>query len=157
MPFLYAKPVFFRFIACQQALVVPGVDGASPMDMDDRFWRYLDTLANDKIIDVRISLARFIGLLRGTFIELALLISHWHLMPVSLQTARLSAAPLGLQNLVSCLAVDSSQEVRSFVPGDQSAQHNSLPAYVNKAVSKRLGNVSTFSRPPQRFLPEVVH
>jgi len=119
------------FIACQQALVVPGADGTPAMPINDKFWKDLDTLANDKIIGVRISLARFIGLLRAQF----------------LREAR-SAAPLGLRNITSRLAADLSQEVRSFVPDGQSAQHRSSPAYTTKRASKRIANVSTFSRPP---------
>jgi hypothetical protein len=49
---------------------------------------------------------------------------------------------------MSRLAIDSSQEVRSFMPGEQSGQHLSTPAYTNQPVSKRIGDVSTFSRPP---------
>jgi hypothetical protein len=77
--------VFFRFIACQQALVFPGTNEQSVIAMDDGFWHDLDVLTNDEIIGVRISLARFIGLLRGRFTELASVVSGWHLIIDSLQ------------------------------------------------------------------------
>jgi len=116
------------FIGCQQALVMPGEDGKSATDMDDRFWKDLSILANDEIIGVRISLARFICLLHAQFFP--------------------SAAPLGLRNLISHLAVDSSYEVRSFVPDDQSIQFHSLSTHGDKRNSKHTSSVSTFSRPP---------
>lgn len=74
--------MFLRFIACQQALVLPGEDEQPAIVIDDGFWKELDVLASDEIIGVRISLARFIGLLRGRFTELA---SSWHLIFDSLQ------------------------------------------------------------------------
>jgi len=49
---------------------VPGADGNPAIDIDDRFWKELNPLVNDEIIDVRISLARFITILRSTYIEL---------------------------------------------------------------------------------------
>jgi serine/threonine-protein phosphatase 4 regulatory subunit 1 len=54
---------------------VPSIDGKPAIIIDDGFWKDLAALANDEIIGVRISLARFIGLLRGTFAELLLIIS----------------------------------------------------------------------------------
>lgn len=55
-----------RFIACQQALTLPGVDERYTILADAGFWDDLSSLARDEIIGVRITLARFAGLLHGT-------------------------------------------------------------------------------------------
>lgn len=49
---------------------MPGADGRPAMVVDDAFWDDLDILASDEIIGVRISLARFIGILRGMYVYL---------------------------------------------------------------------------------------
>jgi len=54
---------------------VPGADGNSAMAIDDSFWKDLNTLVLDEIIGVRISLARFIGILRGMYIKLASIVN----------------------------------------------------------------------------------
>jgi hypothetical protein len=50
-----------------------------------------------------------------------------------------------LGNLMRHLAVDVSQDVRAFVSGDEGAHHR--PVSTTRS-SKRIGSVSTFSRPP---------
>lgn len=59
--------IFCRFIACQQVLTLPGTEGRHAILADAAFWDDLSSLAYDQIIGVRISLARFAGLLHGTF------------------------------------------------------------------------------------------
>jgi hypothetical protein len=41
------------------------------MVIDDSFWEDLNLLVLDEIIGVRISLARFVGILRGMYFKLA--------------------------------------------------------------------------------------
>lgn len=64
---IWADEAMLRFIACQQALTLPGVDERHAILADADFWDDLSTLAHDEIIGVRISLARFTSLLYGTF------------------------------------------------------------------------------------------
>lgn len=56
-----------------------------------------------------------------------------------------SVVPHRLGNLMRHLAVDVSQDVRAFVSGDEGAHHR--PVSTTRS-SKRIGSVSTFSRPP---------
>lgn len=60
---LIASSVFFSFIACQQALILPGPDGQSAVSNDDSFWETLVGVANDSIVGVRIGVARLVGLM----------------------------------------------------------------------------------------------
>lgn len=59
--------MFRRYIACQQALILPDAGGESVMEADDKLWEDLAILARDEIVGVRIGLSRFIGQLRGMF------------------------------------------------------------------------------------------
>jgi serine/threonine-protein phosphatase 4 regulatory subunit 1 len=134
----------FRFIACQQALVVPGVDGNPATAIDDSFWKDLNLLVLDEIIGVRISLARFIRILRGMYIKLASMINFTSDALILAQFLRQShsVVPHRLGNLMRHLAVDVSQEVRAFVPGDEGVHHRSVSS------TRISGSVSIFSRPP---------
>jgi len=111
-------------------LVLPGTEGRHAMLSEAGFWDDLSGLAGDEIIGVRISLARFAGLLHDQFRN-----SH-------------SPAPLALQKLMTRLSEDSSLEVRSFVSNGQISQRQSLTALTGSRGSKRSEMGSTFSRPP---------
>jgi hypothetical protein len=45
--------------------VVPGDDGRSVGVADDAFWRTIMPLADDNVIDVRIGVARLVGVICG--------------------------------------------------------------------------------------------
>ncbi|KAF9069880.1 armadillo-type protein [Rhodocollybia butyracea] len=54
------------YLACQQALLLPGPEGKSPsMEIDDDLCATLATLASDNIVGVRIGVARLIGFIHG--------------------------------------------------------------------------------------------
>lgn len=56
----------YRYIACQQVLLLPRSEGGDPpMKIDDELCRVLSSLASDHIVGVRIGVARVIGFING--------------------------------------------------------------------------------------------
>ncbi len=49
------------FIACQQILTIPPPSQTAAVEADEDFWLSLAPLTSDKIVGVRISIARLIG------------------------------------------------------------------------------------------------
>jgi serine/threonine-protein phosphatase 4 regulatory subunit 1 len=110
------------YIACQQALASSSEGNAHIAD--DTNWEALQKLASDNIIGVRIGVARLAGSLSDNF-------------------ARSSGRiPQMVVDLVTRLRLDSSAEVRSFVP-------SSMDIYQDRLASpSRSKAFETFSRPP---------
>ncbi|KIJ68977.1 hypothetical protein HYDPIDRAFT_105528 [Hydnomerulius pinastri MD-312] len=110
------------YVACQQALASSS-EGNSYV-ADDANWEALDQLADDSIIGVRIGVARLAGSLFDKF-------------------ARSSAhIPQRVVDLVDHLHLDSSAEVRSYVPSPMDLRQE------RSAIPNRSGAFETFSRPP---------
>ncbi|KAA1474907.1 ARM repeat-containing protein [Dentipellis sp. KUC8613] len=134
--FLSKSTVFRRrmtFVACYQALAVS--DQADALDLfADPFWPCLAELSVDPVVDVRIGVARLIGLLSD-------------------QSFRYSErVPAGIRDILDTLRADVSHEVKSYVP---------LPASVEGKVAPRSSVVdpaqpsfvfATFSCPPSSTL-----
>ena len=53
------------YVACQQEVVVSG--NSHFLVDDEEFWHAMQILAGDKIVDVRLRVARLLGALSGTF------------------------------------------------------------------------------------------
>ncbi|KAF7966081.1 hypothetical protein HWV62_40190 [Athelia sp. TMB] len=120
------------YIASQQGLVFPGTSTKPARKIDAIFWRELKTLASDPIIGVRITLARFVGLLRRHFLRI----------PQSIM-------PDALNDLVAVLSKDDAKEVRSFVADDLNENVRQYDrAIPERRKPTRHDNVTTFSRPP---------
>ncbi|THH20366.1 hypothetical protein EW146_g957, partial [Bondarzewia mesenterica] len=130
---------FFRrrmtFVACYQRLVTSSGSDVQAILSDDRYWECFTALAGDAIVDVRIGVARLVGILCGRF-------------------SRGSASmPPRLEALVGRLRGDASREVRSYVPAPSSEVVVSPPAPVRVLVGNEgeewdANSFATFSRPP---------
>lgn len=124
-----AKSAAFRprmtFVACQQKLILPGLDGTSVLQADDAFWTSILPTVNDDILDVRIGVARLVGL------------------AYNLLLADGKPIPPTLLDMCKRLSQDKSQEVRSFAPNLSSGL---LDPYSKLDLLRK--SVSTFSRPP---------
>lgn len=118
------------FIACQQALVIPGTDNRAAISPDPDFWTTLITLSEDSVQGVRIGVARLVGLLTQ------------HLI------ARRELLPDTLTQLSRRLSKDDAKEVQSYViypsPGAEASAHG-----VNPTTSPSASAI--FSRPPIQF------
>lgn len=55
------------FVMCEQALILS--ESEDYVLSDDQFWRSLHILAKDQIVDVRIRVARLVGILKGKLFE----------------------------------------------------------------------------------------
>ncbi|KAJ4000105.1 armadillo-type protein [Lentinula boryana] len=125
------------YIACQQALLLPRPEGTDPlMEIDDELCRTLSSLAFDRIVGVRIGVARVIRFICDELRK--------NTKPI----------PTALLDVIPVLSQDSSHEVRSYVADclPRSPKNNrDSGSYqeMNKLRSAAASvAASTFSRPP---------
>ncbi|KAF8844583.1 ARM repeat-containing protein [Paxillus ammoniavirescens] len=112
------------YIACRQAVASSSEGNACAADTAD--WEALQQLASDNIVGVRIGVARLVRCLSDKFAR-----SSGHV-------------PRIVIDLVHHLRLDSSAEVRSYVPSSMDARQDRLASPI------RCGAFETFSRPPKR-------
>jgi serine/threonine-protein phosphatase 4 regulatory subunit 1 len=113
------------YIACQQALLLPGPEGGEPpIQINDELCSTFVSLASDHIVGVRIRVARLIGLICG-------------------QSKPIPELILGV---IPVLSQDSSNEVRSYVVNClvELGSHQEMTRTSTRSASA----ASTFSRPP---------
>ncbi|EIN07478.1 ARM repeat-containing protein [Punctularia strigosozonata HHB-11173 SS5] len=105
------------FVACRQALVLaPG--GESTL-ADSHFWKLIGQLADDQITNVRIGVARLLGIICDRFFSDA------------------SKMPSHIMDILVRVAHDESKEVQSYVSVHWDRPRNPVPS-----------DLATFSRPP---------
>jgi serine/threonine-protein phosphatase 4 regulatory subunit 1 len=102
---------------------VHGADGAT-LVTEVAFWRALRTLAADRIVDVRIGVARLVGIICDRFYRES------------------ASIPGDVLDLVVVLAGDPAADVRAFV----SVDWRTRPPLPPRPESSEIG--PTFSRPP---------
>ncbi|KAL4265941.1 ARM repeat-containing protein [Pleurotus pulmonarius] len=120
------------FIACQQILTMPPPSQTAAVEADEDFWLSLAPLTNDKIVGVRISIARLIGVYLRAFHQ-----SSHH------------ASNETLSKMVKTLRGDSSHEVRSYVPSvwlEDTRADGNVPGVT--PLRFKGAQSSIFSKPP---------
>ncbi|KAJ3742232.1 armadillo-type protein [Lentinula detonsa] len=125
------------YIACQQALLLPRPEGTDPlMEIDDELCRTLSSLAFDRIVGVRIGVARVIRFICDELRK--------NTKPI----------PTALLDVIPVLSQDSSHEVRSYVAdclprSPKNSGDSGSYQEMNKSRSAAASvAASTFSRPP---------
>jgi len=118
------------FVACQHQLLLE--EDVESMVRDQVFWRPLERLASDKIVGVRIGVARLLN----------------ELCDKHCQDTR--HKPQWVLDLIGTLRADSSKDVRAFILPILDPIASSRPARpaVHRYCSSDLPMPHTFSRPP---------
>jgi len=115
------------FVACQQELIL---HGPPHFLTDEKFWCLLSTLADDSILDVRIRLARLVGLAcQRLFQEGKQIISS-------------------LRNLALRLRHDQADNVKAYIPHLPLSNHNHREAKDRSNPCWIKTTTAIFSRPP---------
>ncbi|TFY57879.1 hypothetical protein EVG20_g8369, partial [Dentipellis fragilis] len=134
--FLSKSSVFRRrmtFVACYQALAVS--DHADTLDLfAEPFWPCLAELSVDPVVDVRIGVARLIGLLSDKSFRYS------------------ERVPAGIRDILDSLRADASHEVKSYVPLPTSVEGKVAPRYPAVSPAQPAFVFATFSRPPSSSL-----
>ncbi|KAI0082750.1 ARM repeat-containing protein [Panus rudis PR-1116 ss-1] len=114
------------YIACQQEILLS--ENYQALIKSETFWQTLHRLADDAIVDVRIRVARFLGLLSDTVLEPS------------------DAVKSNIVSLAERLSRDTSAEVKAFTQPILAGTHPIFSA--RRESSRTIKSAANFSRPP---------